>query len=82
VELVVDFQFKSHLLDHVANTMFHEAATRMMGAFESRASGPSDDATAQASFFLTGANRRVLRRGVTKKPVVEIRVTMTVHYLV
>jgi coenzyme Q-binding protein COQ10 len=37
VSLVVDFQFKSHLLDHVANSMFHEAATRMMGAFESRA---------------------------------------------
>jgi coenzyme Q-binding protein COQ10 len=36
VELVVDFQFKSHLLDHVANDMFHEAATRMMDAFESR----------------------------------------------
>ena len=36
VDLVVDFQFKSHLLDHVANTMFEEAATRMMGAFESR----------------------------------------------
>ena len=36
VELVVDFQFKSHLLDHVANDMFHEAAARMMGAFESR----------------------------------------------
>jgi coenzyme Q-binding protein COQ10 len=36
VGLVVDFQFKSRLLDHVANTMFDEAATRMMGAFESR----------------------------------------------
>ncbi len=36
VDLVVDFQFKSHLLDHVANGMFNEAATRMMGAFESR----------------------------------------------
>jgi coenzyme Q-binding protein COQ10 len=36
VDLVVDFEFKSRLLDHVANTMFHEAATRMMGAFESR----------------------------------------------
>jgi len=36
VDLLVDFQFKSHLLDHVANTMFHEAATRMMGAFEAR----------------------------------------------
>ena len=36
VDLVVDFQFKSHLLDHVANTMFHEASTRMMGAFELR----------------------------------------------
>jgi coenzyme Q-binding protein COQ10 len=35
VDLVVDFQFKSHLLDHVANSMFHEASTRMMGAFES-----------------------------------------------
>jgi coenzyme Q-binding protein COQ10 len=36
IDLVVDFQFKSHLLDHVANGMFHEAATRMMNAFESR----------------------------------------------
>ena len=36
VDLVVDFQFKSHLLDHVANSMFDEAATRMMGAFASR----------------------------------------------
>ncbi len=36
VDLIVDFQFKSHLLDHVANSMFHEAATRMMAAFESR----------------------------------------------
>ena len=36
VDLIVDFQFRSHLLDHVANDMFHEAATRMMGAFESR----------------------------------------------
>jgi coenzyme Q-binding protein COQ10 len=32
VELVVDFKFKSHLLDHVANDMFHEAPARMMGA--------------------------------------------------
>ena len=36
VDFVIDFQFKSHLLDHVATSMFHEAATRMMGAFESR----------------------------------------------
>ena len=36
VDFVIDFQFKSHLLDHVANSMFHEAATRMMGAFEQR----------------------------------------------
>ena len=36
IDLVVDFQFKSHLLDHVANGMFHEAATQMMSAFESR----------------------------------------------
>jgi ribosome-associated toxin RatA of RatAB toxin-antitoxin module len=36
VDFVIDFQFKSHLLDHVANSMFREAATRMMGAFESR----------------------------------------------
>lgn len=36
VDLIVDFQFKSHLLDHVANGMFHEAATRMMSAFEFR----------------------------------------------
>jgi hypothetical protein len=37
VDFVIDFQFKSHLLDHVANNMFHEAATRMMDAFEARA---------------------------------------------
>lgn len=36
VDLIVDFQFKSHLLDHIANGMFHEAATRMMSAFASR----------------------------------------------
>jgi coenzyme Q-binding protein COQ10 len=36
VDFVIDFQFKSHLLDHVATGMFHEAATRMMSAFESR----------------------------------------------
>jgi coenzyme Q-binding protein COQ10 len=36
VAFVIDFQFKSHLLDHVANGMFHEATTRMMSAFESR----------------------------------------------
>jgi len=36
VDFVIDFQFKSHLLDHVANDMFYEAATRMMNAFESR----------------------------------------------
>jgi coenzyme Q-binding protein COQ10 len=37
VDFVIDFEFKSHLLDHVANSMFHEAAMRMMGAFASRA---------------------------------------------
>jgi coenzyme Q-binding protein COQ10 len=37
VDFVIDFQFKSHLLDHLANSMFHEAATKMMGAFEARA---------------------------------------------
>lgn len=36
VDFVIDFQFKSHLLDHVANGMFHEAATRMVSAFETR----------------------------------------------
>lgn len=36
VDFVIDFQFKSHLLDHFAAGMFHEAATRMMGAFETR----------------------------------------------
>ena len=36
VELAIDFQFKSHLLDHVANGMFHQAATQMMNAFETR----------------------------------------------
>jgi coenzyme Q-binding protein COQ10 len=37
VDFIIDFQFKSHLLDHVANGMFYQAATRMMSAFESRA---------------------------------------------
>jgi coenzyme Q-binding protein COQ10 len=37
VDFVIDFQFKSHLLDHLANSMFHEAATKMMGAFKARA---------------------------------------------
>ena len=37
VDFVIDFQFKSHLLDHVANGMFHEASTRMVSAFEARA---------------------------------------------
>jgi coenzyme Q-binding protein COQ10 len=36
VDFTIDFQFKTHLLDHVANGMFHEASTRMMSAFESR----------------------------------------------
>ncbi len=36
VDFVIDFQFKSHLLEHAANDMFQVAATRMMGAFESR----------------------------------------------
>src|SRR6266404_8741699 len=36
IDFVIDFLFKSHLLDHVANGMFHEAATRMMSAFEAR----------------------------------------------
>jgi coenzyme Q-binding protein COQ10 len=36
VDFLIDFQFKSHLLDHVAAGMFHEATTRMMSAFESR----------------------------------------------
>ena len=37
VDFVIDFQFKSHLLDHVANGMFHEASTKMVSAFEARA---------------------------------------------
>lgn len=37
VDFVIDFQFKSHLLDHVAAGMFHEATTRMMSAFAGRA---------------------------------------------
>lgn len=36
VDFVIDFQFKSHLLDHVAAGMFHQASTRMVGAFEAR----------------------------------------------
>jgi coenzyme Q-binding protein COQ10 len=37
VDFAIDFQFKSHLLDHVANGMFHEASMRMVSAFEARA---------------------------------------------
>ncbi len=37
IDFSVDFQFKSHLLDSVANSMFHDASMRMMGAFEARA---------------------------------------------
>src|SRR5689334_20476044 len=36
IDFLIDFQFRSHLLDHVVNGMFHEAATRMMSAFEAR----------------------------------------------
>jgi coenzyme Q-binding protein COQ10 len=36
VDFIVDFQFKSHLLNHVAVQTFHSAAIRMMSAFESR----------------------------------------------
>ena len=36
VDFMIDFEFKQHLLDHVANGMFHEAATRMVSAFEFR----------------------------------------------
>jgi len=36
VDFVIDFAFKSHLLDHVANGMFHEASMRMVSAFEAR----------------------------------------------
>ena len=36
VDFIIDFQFKTDLLDHVANQMFHTAARRMMSAFESR----------------------------------------------
>ncbi|MBV8963333.1 MAG: type II toxin-antitoxin system RatA family toxin [Hyphomicrobiales bacterium] len=36
VDFIIDFAFKSHLLDHIANGMFQEAATRMMSAFQSR----------------------------------------------
>ena len=35
IDFVIDFQFKSHLLDSVAAGAFHQAATRMMSAFES-----------------------------------------------
>ena len=37
IDFAIDFRFKSHLLDHVAETMFHETTTRMMAAFEARA---------------------------------------------
>ncbi len=36
VDFMIDFQFKSHLLDHVANGMFQQAATRTLSAFEFR----------------------------------------------
>ena len=37
IDFAIDFQFKSHLLDHVAEGMFHDANTRMMKAFKDRA---------------------------------------------
>jgi coenzyme Q-binding protein COQ10 len=37
VDFAVDFQFKSHLLNHAAGAMFHEASKRMMEAFRTRA---------------------------------------------
>ena len=37
VDFAVDFRFKSHLLDHAANAMFHDTSMRLMGAFEARA---------------------------------------------
>jgi coenzyme Q-binding protein COQ10 len=36
VGFIIDFEFNSHLLDHIANGMFQEAATRTMSAFQSR----------------------------------------------
>ena len=36
VDFMIDFQFKSHLLDHVASGMFETAAMRMVSAFEAR----------------------------------------------
>jgi coenzyme Q-binding protein COQ10 len=39
IDFAVDFHFKSSVLDHVANGMFHEASMRMMGAFEARVHG-------------------------------------------
>ena len=55
VDFIIDFQFKSHLLDHVANGMFYQAATRMMSAFEfACAPGPHDAAACgTASVLLT-----------------------------
>ena len=37
IEFSIDFRFRSHLLDHVAEGMFHDANTRMVHAFEVRA---------------------------------------------
>ena len=37
IDFMIDFKFKSHLLDHVAEGMFHNANTRMMVAFKDRA---------------------------------------------
>jgi len=36
VDFIIDFEFKSHLLYHIANGMFQEATTRMLSAFQSR----------------------------------------------
>ncbi len=37
IDFAIDFRFKSHLLDHVAAGMFHDASARMMTAFKDRA---------------------------------------------
>ena len=37
VDFFVDFEFKSRLLQHLIELLFHEAVRRMVGAFEHRA---------------------------------------------
>jgi Polyketide cyclase / dehydrase and lipid transport len=76
VAFAIDFQFKSHLLDHVANGVFHQTATRTMNTFSSRVHLLPYDASpyraASVNVTLRNCNLSVGRAGVVQIVVVAI----------